>query len=227
MLFQVIYSLLAYHYTYGLSHGDLHAKNILYKQYKTSETYNTYDFFGKQFNIKNNGFLFKLYDFAKASSHDIRNITYNNDNLIRHRNKDILKFVDNLIYIFNNETEIIRPCREIYNYLLHIKEKLLIDYTDYHKTLIIISEVNYISTLDNILIYIGSKIHNDTETINHTYRLTNRTYYTQENLNMELEKLKLEIQTSIESKSTSKSCHVCTFENQNCNTTCEMCEAEL
>ena len=226
MLFQVIYSLLAYHYTYGLSHGDLHAKNILYEHYEPSETYNTYKFFDHSFNIKNNGFLFKLYDFAKAKSPEILNYTYTNDNLIIHRNKDILKFVDNLIYIFNDPIIII-PSETIYYYLLEIKTKLLIDCNDLHKTLETIIPENYISTLDNILIYIGSKIHNDTETINHTYGLTERAYYSQEELNSELKKLKLEIQTSIANQATLKNCHICTYENQNCNTNCEMCGTEI
>lgn len=62
--------------------------------------------------IKNNEYIFKLYDYSKATSVYIKNSTYSNDNIIIHRNKDIIKLFYELLN--NDDPNIKKPPKEIF-----------------------------------------------------------------------------------------------------------------
>jgi len=223
MLFQIIYTLLAYHYTYGLSHGDLHAKNILYDKIEINDTYNKYIFFDKSIIIKNNGYLFKLYDFAKATSPFIKNKEYTNDNIIIHRNKDIIKLFNDLI--FNNEdNKDIKPIPEpVYSLLNETYNKLIPD-LDLSK-LNELNHLNYINIIDDLLINIGKQINNDTsDNIINTYTLNKRKYFTTENLISGLGDF---IQKQNHNAKQTKECPICTFMNPLDSLVCEICGYEF
>lgn len=217
MLFQIIYSLLAFQYTYNLSHGDLHTKNILYDKINSYNTYNKYIFFGKTIIIKNNMYMFKLYDFAKATSPNfIKNKNYSQDNIIKHRTKDIMKLFDDLINNNYDDPTIILPPEPIktilhdtYKYFLDINEK-----TD--KSI-------YINLLDNLLLYIGDKISSTSDNIIHTYTLNERKYFTEEELSNGFNIMTEEIM----SEKNKVICGICTFSNNQSDTTCSICESPL